>query len=130
MPLPAWLLMWSLGLAIFFTLKGLLLWRFPPGLYRSRTLAPVTGLASIPVIWNIDCLPNAMENTVFFVIIGGLNTYLMSSEVRNWKKVPRRRASPLAEREPEPPVRDTRPGGSRPAGVPGMPGLQPARSRG
>ena len=122
--------LWMITLAIPMVL---LLWRFPPGMYLSRTLAPVTALASIPVIWNIDCLPNAMENTVFFVIIGGLTTYLMSSEVRNWRKMPRRRPAARAVSEPDPERAagpQTPGGGGTPDGGPpvGLPGLSPAPS--
>lgn len=51
----------------------MLLYKMKPREWSSPTIAPVTGMAMVILIYAMDCLFNTMENPVFIVAIGGVS---------------------------------------------------------
>ncbi len=50
----------------------LALWRIPPPLSRMAALAPVFCLATLIVLWTMDCLVNYMFNPIYVLMAGAL----------------------------------------------------------
>ncbi len=68
--------------------------RYPPRVWFTPSIAPVTVLVTVLVLYQVDCLLNAMENPMFILFAGGLCSMLTS-------------AAPAARRVARPvPVRD------------------------
>jgi hypothetical protein len=49
----------------------------PPEQWRRPPLAPLAVLAMVGILFTIDCLPNAMINPIFVVVVGGISNYLV-----------------------------------------------------
>ena len=129
------LIAWMLALAV---PTLLFMWRFPPGMWLTPSLAPLTGMATVLAMYQLDCLPNGMENPVFFLLAGAMTSYLSSTEALEWRRLrglngPRTGAGagtvpahpPGGPAEPQP-VGTPDATGERPAAAPLPPGLEPA----
>lgn len=46
--------------------------RYPPRMWLTPAVAPAAGLATVLALYQIDCLFNAMENPLFFLLAGGM----------------------------------------------------------
>lgn len=81
----------ALGLCSWFLVIGvptaMFVWRFPPGLWFTPSVAPLAGIAMLLAIYQIDCLPNGMESPVFFLLAGGMVSVLAGTEAVEWRKV-------------------------------------------
>ncbi|MEM7577071.1 MAG: O-antigen ligase domain-containing protein [Planctomycetota bacterium] len=94
--------------------------RYPPKMWLSSSVAPAAGLATVLAIYQVDCLFNAMENPLFFLIGGGMCSAMTSA------MVVARRSKVAAERTPIDPSGQAAPS---PSGSPGFgTPVSPARS--
>ena len=62
---------------------ALVVWRIPVHLWDTPEVAPLAGLAVITLMYAIDCIPNAMANPVFHLVLGALATPLRVRELGN-----------------------------------------------
>jgi hypothetical protein len=62
------------ALCAFFLLPVLrFLWNHPPTAWATPAVAPAAIAATLCVIWLIDCVPNAMLNPLYFLMVAALN---------------------------------------------------------
>lgn len=97
--------------------------RYAPSQWLTPAVAPVTGLAIMLSLYQLDCLLNAMENPIYLLIAGGMAGFLVTPQPF-LRRVARPAAAP---RRREPPARASEshgahePHGLHPAGAAGAP---------
>ncbi|MEM1445455.1 MAG: hypothetical protein AAGF84_05320 [Planctomycetota bacterium] len=95
--------------------------RYPPKMWLTPSVAPAAGIATVLAIYQIDCLFNAMENPLFFLLAGGMCSAMTSAMV-----VARRRSVTVERPATEGTTSNPPPAPVSPPGI--GPTVSPARS--